>query len=177
MTRIKVTKLEAAQRQIDVAIRMLFSGEDPAAIHTLTSAGFQILGDLLDAEQQDPIDSMIRPEKKHEFWRKQKGLANFLKYADKDPKDIYDSVEEEANDFFLYLALIRYHKLRQPLTLEMKVLQAWLTMIHPDVLQVENEDRQLRDAVEAGGTIRTLLRGEQLAIGLEVLRMARSASL
>ena len=172
MTKIEVNKLEAAQRQIDAAIRMLFSGEDPVAIHTLASAGFTILRDLLGA--QDPIDSIIRPEKKREFWRKQKGLANFLKHADKDPKDIHDSVEEEANDFLLYLALIRYHKLRQPLTLEMKVLQAWMTMIYPDVLQVE--DRHLRAAVEAAGTIR-LPRGEQLAIGLERLRMARSASL
>ena len=179
MGKIKVNKLEAAQRQIDAAIRILFSGEDPVAIHTLAWAGFQILRDL-DAKQ-DPsvavglnIDSMLRPEKKKEFWYKAKGLSSFLKHADRDAEGIHDSVEEETNDFVLLFASEYYHKLRRQRTLEMRVLQAWLTMIYPDVfLQGEPENSQLCAAVEAAGDIRTLPRKEQLELGLQVLQLAR----
>ena len=160
MTKIKVNKLEAARRQIDAAIRMLFSGEDPVAIHTLAWAGFQILRDL-DAKQ-DPsvgmalaLDSILRPEKKKEFWCKAKGLSNFLKHADRDAEGIHDSVEEEANDFVLYFALAYYHQLRGQLTLEMRVLRAWLTMLHPDVV-LQSQDKnldELRAAVKEGGSI------------------------
>mgnify|MGYP001568694580 CR=1 FL=1 len=38
MAKIKVNKSEAARRQIDVAIRILFRNEDPVAIHTLAMA-------------------------------------------------------------------------------------------------------------------------------------------
>ena len=46
MAIIKLSKIEAAGRQIDAAIRMLFENEDPVAIHTITMAGFRILRDL-----------------------------------------------------------------------------------------------------------------------------------
>ena len=38
MNEIRITKIQAAQRQIDCAIRMLFRNEDPVAIHTVVSA-------------------------------------------------------------------------------------------------------------------------------------------
>jgi len=46
MTEMRVTKIEAARRQIDAAIRLLFSEEDPVVIHTIASAGFRILRDI-----------------------------------------------------------------------------------------------------------------------------------
>ena len=45
---IYITKIEAARRQIDAAIRMLLSKEDDLAIHTVAAAGDRILRDLLD---------------------------------------------------------------------------------------------------------------------------------
>ena len=43
---LQISKLAAAQRQLDAAIRMFFQREDELAIHTLTAAAFQILRDL-----------------------------------------------------------------------------------------------------------------------------------
>jgi hypothetical protein len=43
---MKVTKAEAAGRLISAAIRMLFSREDPLAIHLLAMAAFGVLRDL-----------------------------------------------------------------------------------------------------------------------------------
>lgn len=43
---IQISKIAAAQRQLDAAIRIFFQREDELAIHTVTAAAFQILQDL-----------------------------------------------------------------------------------------------------------------------------------
>lgn len=43
---IQISKLAAAQRQLDAAIRMFFKREDELAIHTVAAAAFQILRDV-----------------------------------------------------------------------------------------------------------------------------------
>ena len=94
-----ITKIQAAQRQIDAGIWMLFRNDDPVAIHTVAMAGLRILRDL--ARQKDlehTIDFMVRPGKETEFWRGVNSFSNFFKHADKDPDDISDGFLEEAND-------------------------------------------------------------------------------
>jgi hypothetical protein len=41
-----VTKVAAAQRLLDAAIRMTFSDEDDLAIHSITAAAYRIIRDL-----------------------------------------------------------------------------------------------------------------------------------
>src|SRR5712691_2463382 len=43
---VYLTKIAAAQRQLDAAIRMAFAGEDELAIHTVLSAAYRIVRDL-----------------------------------------------------------------------------------------------------------------------------------
>jgi hypothetical protein len=42
----KVSKLDAAKRQLETAIRLYFSDGDPVSIHTLTAAAYNILRDV-----------------------------------------------------------------------------------------------------------------------------------
>ena len=68
MKEIRVTKIQAAQRQINAGIQMLFRNEDPVAIHTVAMAGFRILRDLMKkSDLAQPIDSMISLEKRKNF--------------------------------------------------------------------------------------------------------------
>ena len=46
IAKLHVTKLAAAERQLRVAIRLYFAGEDELAIHTLASAAYRLLADL-----------------------------------------------------------------------------------------------------------------------------------
>jgi hypothetical protein len=46
--KLRVNKLDAARRQIDTAICMLFAEDDPVAVHTLVCAGWQVLRDLCE---------------------------------------------------------------------------------------------------------------------------------
>jgi hypothetical protein len=43
---LQISKIAAAQRQLDAAIRMFFQREDELAIHTVAAAAFQILRDV-----------------------------------------------------------------------------------------------------------------------------------
>ena len=105
MNETRITKRQAAQRQIDAGIRMLFRNDDPVAIHTVAMAAFRILSDLVKQRGlEHPIDSMIRPGKEKKFWRGINSSANFFKHADKDPDDISDGFLEEANDSVLLIS-------------------------------------------------------------------------
>lgn len=102
MAKIRVNKTEAARWQIDVAIRLLFSNEDPVAIHTLVAAALRILRDICE-KRDDTVThkifkAIIRPGMEKKFWRMMSAPANFLKHANRDPNAILDNIDEEAND-------------------------------------------------------------------------------
>ena len=171
MTEIKITKIEAAQRQIDAGIRMLFRNDDPVAIHTVAMAGFRILRDL--AKKKGPeyaiIDSMIRPGKEIEFWGAANSFSNFFKHADHDSNDISSGFREEVNDVVLFIAAAYYKRLGYQATKEMMVIESWFMVLHPDVLSMNVDDTAYAIYLKLG-KIRSLPRKEQLAIGLEVLK-------
>ena len=140
MAKIELNKSEAAQRQIDTAIRMLFSNEDPVAIHSLSMAAYRIVRDL-SAKRSDSymdriIHEIIKPGKEKEFFNILHGLSNFLKHADKDPEGIFNHVDEEINDFVTLLACLYYKDLGYPLTPEMTALLSWIYMLYPDLLSI-----------------------------------------
>jgi hypothetical protein len=45
---IEVSKIEAANRQLDAAIELLFSDGDPIAVHTLAGAASGLAADLVE---------------------------------------------------------------------------------------------------------------------------------
>ena len=174
---IRLNKPEAARRQIDAAIRLLFSGEDPAAIHTLAMAGFQILRDLVSKKNvsvmEQYFDAIIKPGMKGAFWSSVGSLANFLKHADRDPDKIHDGIEECANDAVLFVACTYYHDLGYSFTPEMWAMLFWFRALHPELFE-EKADPRVFAAVEAVGvSIRTLPRKDQLAFGRRVLDLKR----
>ncbi|MCI0565021.1 MAG: hypothetical protein MN733_41680 [Nitrososphaera sp.] len=178
MTVIKLNKPEAARRQINAAIRMLFSCEDPVAIHTLAMAGFRILRDLAslhdDSYMENVIGLMIKPDQKADFWGAMNSFSNFLKHADKDPDGIHDGVEEQINDVTLLVACLYYKDLGHQFTPEMFALVGWFTSLHPHFL-VDNANPRFRAAVElAGKSIKDLDRREQLIFGKQLIALARS---
>lgn len=178
MAIIKINKSEAARRQVDAAIRMLYSAEDPVGIHTLAMAGFQILRDLAsqrdDSYMEKVIGLMIKPDKKEAFWGAMNSFSNFLKHADRDPDGIHDGVDEEVNDVTLFVACLYYQDLGHQFTPEMSAHVGWFTALHPEFL-FENTNQKSRTAVEAAGkSIKGLARQEQLSFGKQLISLARS---
>ena len=84
-----VTKLEAAERQLRVAIRMFFERKDMIAVHTLAAAAQGVLQDLGRLRGFVSLfeegAARIIPEKRDEFIQLFRKAQNFFKHADKDP--------------------------------------------------------------------------------------------
>lgn len=171
MDEIRITKIQAAQRQIDAGILMLFRNDDPVAVHTVAMAGFRISRDLVEKKGlEHTMESMIRPGKEKEFWGSLNSFSNFCKHADRDPNDISSGFREDVNDSALLIAASYYESLGYPRTKEMWVLWAWYGALHPDVLSQEDRHAEMHALFLKSGGIRALPRPERLAIGLTALK-------
>lgn len=177
MAKIKVTKLEAAQRQIDAAIRLLFKNEDPVAIHTVAAAGLQILKDLAKKDTTQVwqmMDQCFRPGMRKK-WRNEveNKAVNFLKHADKDPDEALENVDEIINDLTLFSACILYDDLGHQYTPEMTGFMIWYSGIFPD--HIRDDLPWSAMLAEAANNWCDLPRNEQLAFGKEILDMCRQS--
>lgn len=138
-----VSKLDAALRQLETAIRMFFLNGDPIAIHTLTAAARTILGDLSKAGgKQAGLDNIlaqgIRPEKLGEFLKLLKQAQNFFKHADKDPDQLLD-FNPAQTEILLWDACVLYGALtghQHPL---ITLFSVWFAASHPEILTPEKQ--------------------------------------
>jgi hypothetical protein len=88
-TKITVTKLDAAQRQLRTAIRLWFEDGDPVSIHALAFAAYEIahvVSKKRDRTRRDLIFDSLRVKDEHraDWNRTIKKHATFFKHADKD---------------------------------------------------------------------------------------------
>jgi hypothetical protein len=80
-----ISKLEAAQRQLDCAIRLFFENEDMAAVHTLSRAAFRLLYDIYPKRLSDGFEKHLEELiVKRRGWKHFNRVANFFKHADQD---------------------------------------------------------------------------------------------
>jgi hypothetical protein len=104
-----ITKIEGVRHVLHSAIRCQLGGENPFAIHILAQSVERVLVDILKAENiPDPFYSLIKPERKAEFFAAYREPVNFLKHADKDHDGllpVYDIVR--ASDLALLGAIVR----------------------------------------------------------------------
>jgi|SRR5271166_6982401 len=86
---IKVGKLDAAQRQLQTAISLWFTGGDPVSIHSLAFAAYEVIHTIskrLNPYRRDLLfDSLlIKDEYRSEFNITLKKHASFFKHANRD---------------------------------------------------------------------------------------------
>jgi len=87
-----VTKIEAAERQLAVAIRLFFERRDMIAVHNLAADAedvFRALGQARGIKGfYEHTDELIRPEHRKEFVNIIRSSQNFFKHAaSKDPDE------------------------------------------------------------------------------------------
>ena len=124
---ITTNTVEAATRQTACAIRLLFSGEDPLAIHTLAYASYSLLRDLARKQsasentlQQLDEDSAKFPDKK--FWRMFSDLGNALKHANRSAEE----TPEEFNEILLFTNCMLLREVGEFSGSEISTLWLWL---------------------------------------------------
>ena len=179
MAKIRVNKVDAARRQIEAAIRLLFANEDPVAIHALVAAGFRILKDL--AEQSGKVlthqylKAIIKPGKEKDFWKLMNRAANFLKHADRDPDEILN-VKEEISDAMLLFACSYYRDLVYDITPEMTAFVTWYIALYPDSFTHLKPFLEILDQILDLKEFRTQPRHKQLETGKLLLTTAPARS-
>ncbi len=141
--KIKVTKLDAAIRQLKEAINLFFEERDPIAIHTLVRTSLEILHDIMISRG---IPVMLHKESDmiNESYRKEWAIRineakNFFKHADKDIQNEITEIEFDSsiNEMFLVdaihsLRLIKVEKYEQ--IPEFGVFTIWSALKYPDLI-------------------------------------------
>jgi len=164
--KVTCTKKEAAVRQIDVAIGLLFTDGDPLAIRTLAGAAQGILADLV--ENQNGGSSwrtrLIENSglKKNVAIQVLQGAQNFLKHANRDP-DSDLSFEEEENDHVLFVASLECCELSHQLSLSMQAFQIWYLALYSESIGHDSEQVLTSRKVFPG--LASKPRCEQLLLG------------
>lgn len=129
-----VTKLEAAVRQLDAAIRLFFDEGDAISIHSLAVAAANVFSDVAEqtnsgvswrTRMQNDSGLSMRQLKvvMHEEW-------NFFKHADRDPNGTLNFNERLGEDF-MFMATIDCGDLRST-TCVMQAFQIWYIAAHPE---------------------------------------------
>ena len=181
MASVYITKLSAAQRQLDAAIRILFSGEDILAVHTVVAAAHRIILDLAEKRDLAPYTESIGttiatlyrqqfkeeiPQDKLQHWAAQfernylrpylNRPANFLKHADRDASKVLDQ-ECLQTDTLLLVSCVTYAEFGLEYTPEMNAFCHWHLAVYP------NEDG---DEIKTNsGYVHDLSRVHQLEFG------------
>jgi hypothetical protein len=167
---LRITKLEAAQRQLNRAIRMHFAGDDPVCTHTLAGAASILLTDLVEHQQPgETWEEKARLENnltKSEFFKVARKAQNFLKHARDDPANTLEFNPSDT-DALLTLAVLNASELA-PLSLEAQVFQLWsLALLCPADMVTESP---FREAIAYFGGVQQMSRTEQMASGMRGLR-------
>jgi len=132
----KLSKLEAAARQLRQAIHLFLSEGDMVSVHTLAAASLQVLSDLgvrrgLVSTIKNP--DLIRPDKRKFVSDLVNAPQNFFKHADRDPDEVLDFYDE-ATPFYIIDAVLLHQQLTGANVAACQAFRVWFMLNYPDVL-------------------------------------------
>lgn len=150
MQKLTVTKVDAAERQLQAAIRLFFEEREPISVHTLASAASQLTADLMKAKVLQSIvrsAAMVREERRREVLQTMAAPENFFKHADRDPEASLE-FNPESTEFFIFASLAELEAVSGRRPREGEIYKMWFLLKHPGML-LENEHTKFsRDALE-----------------------------
>ena len=149
---IRITKTEAAERQLNQAIRLVFQRGDMLSVHTLAGASFQLLADL--GKPQNILSPLrhsdrIRPEAEKEWLAALNRTQNFLKHADRDGDATHD-YSEDATLMLVFEVVVMAQLLGLPRSREVLAYEAWFAFNNPSLIKAAYMDKLRSLAKEAG---------------------------
>lgn len=147
---LHVSKLDAARRQLETAIRLYFNDSDPVSIHTLTAAAYNVLRDINREAggtkliiKEELIERVV-PEYQKEVRRKLNEAENFFKHADKDPKGVLE-FSPVLTELMIWESCSAYFQLSGEQLVLAKVFNGWHAVNNPHLFRLsEDQQRQFR---------------------------------
>jgi hypothetical protein len=132
-TKIVVTKLDAARRQLKTAIKLWFEDGDSVAIHTLIVTAYEIIDTL--AGRKGVVDLLFAPEivkdeYKLQWIRSVKSAANFFKHANRDPDGVLE-FPLMGNAMFLFFSCSALQRMGETLGVEEAAMHCYFMLSDP----------------------------------------------
>jgi hypothetical protein len=131
-----ISKLQAAERQLNCAIRLYFADDDLLAVHTLSRAAFRILFDIYPKQSPDGFERLLNRLIADLGWWEFNRVANFLKHADRDPEDIMDNAFEADTQMGIGFALILHCGIAGRFTPETMAFDMWIKLLNRDLFKL-----------------------------------------
>jgi hypothetical protein len=134
---IKVTKLDAAQRQLRTALRVWFEDGDPVSIHTLLAAAHEIIHRLYRSKGLVNLvfdSDLIRDEYRGPFSKLIKQAPNFFTHALYDSNAMI-SFNPEVNDLLPLFLIQALRDMGESLGMEERAYTFWMSLNKPDLFR------------------------------------------
>lgn len=163
----QIRKLDAALRQLNAAITLLFHGADPIVVHTLAAAAANVFSDVIDKKpEKQSWRERIKCE--HKLSEKQiKNIMNkswnFFKHGDCDPDGVIE-FDEKDSEYLIFHATLECGEL-EIASIEKDVFQLWF--VAKNALDIDVE--MLRVATTLFPDFIQLSRSQQLKVGAKKL--------
>lgn len=169
-----VTKIEAAEAQLNTAIRLLFRNEDPISAHTLAGAASVVFAELAEIhkperawEKQAQEINKISPE---EYYRIARRAQNFFKHVKRDSDATLDFSETETETLIMF-AVLNCAELVGTLSAEMSVFQLWYLASRVCVLG-DRDNPVIKTALTLFPGFEHMERSQRVALGQKALNEA-----
>ena len=139
---IRVSKLNAARRQLDCAIELWFADKDQVSVHTLAAAAHQIIHDINQKKDGGKLffdSAIIKDEHRSEFITIIKNAMNFFKHADKDAEEILEFAPL-SSIMFMTFSIVGLEMLGETSNDIEYVFFYWLAIHHPTWFTAEYQE-------------------------------------
>jgi hypothetical protein len=164
-----ITKADAAERQLNTAIRLFFENSDHLSSYALAVASREVTDDVIQsrcseiyqrelARLGDPqkvrlsyrkeLEILIQPEFHKDFLTRDRKWQNFLKHADRDPNAEVEPVTTRLLAHAIFWAMKNFTLLTQRWTPEMATFFAWFVAAEPQLIKTESADAMTQKIIE-----------------------------
>jgi hypothetical protein len=140
-----ITKMEAAHRQLRVAIKLWFEDGDQVAIHSLAAAAHQIIHDL-NRKKRGPAllfdTDLIPKEQRQAFVTALKSASWFMKHADRGRTGAAAQwdFDPDLNVQLIMFAIFGIKYLEETFTIEEVAFERWHALNNPHLMTEEGRE-------------------------------------
>jgi len=156
-----ITKTDAAERQLNTAIRLFFENRDHLSSYALAIASREVTDDVIQSRYDelyrrelarvgDPLKvhlsyreqakDFIKPEFYQDYLKLDRKWQNFLKHADRDPTGEIEPFTAKLLALVIFSAIGNFILLTQRPSAEMVTFLAWIGVAEPQFVRPGPED-------------------------------------
>lgn len=135
---MKISKLDAARRQLETAIRLYFNDADPVSVHTLARASHAILNKLYKKFSRKSMAAgglVIKDKFKKEIRAVINRANRHFKYIDNNAEAVID-FNPHINEFYLLDACEKYMELTSEHVPYFILFRGWFVYKHPRIFKL-----------------------------------------